>query len=356
MSDDELTPCGARPNLTGMDASDTGPGSAAGSTGPRAQRGLGPGLDAHAPGTAVSRWVDLDGPVHYLDFGGPADGPLLVGVHGLGGSSVNWLALAPLLVDRCRVLALDLAGFGLTRAAGRSTSVAANSDLTAAFVTEVGGGPAIWLGNSMGGLLTLLAASRRPQTVAGAVLVNPALMPRLSHRRNALTTAMFAAYLTPGVGKVVVAGRRRVRTPEQMATDTMRLCCGDPSRVDDAVVRAHVDLLERRASQPGVAEEFVEATRSLIATLARRRQVLALADAMSVPVLMLHGDRDRLVPLATAVELARQHPDWGFAVARGAGHVPQLEVPNWTAERIRSWLAGAGADAADAARPVSLSR
>src|SRR5215218_9076933 len=48
-----------------------------------------------APGD--SRTVDLDGPVHYIDFGGPDDGRTVVLVHGLGGSHLNWDLLAPLL-------------------------------------------------------------------------------------------------------------------------------------------------------------------------------------------------------------------------------------------------------------------
>ena len=64
---------------------------------------------------ARSRWIDLDGPVHYLDFGGPASGPAVVCVHGLAGSAVNWSAIAPLLAGRCRMLAVDLPGHGLTR-------------------------------------------------------------------------------------------------------------------------------------------------------------------------------------------------------------------------------------------------
>ena len=63
-----------------------------------------------------SQWADLGRRVHYVDHGGPADGPLLVCVHGLGGSLVNWAALAPRLTATCRVIALDLAGFGRTRA------------------------------------------------------------------------------------------------------------------------------------------------------------------------------------------------------------------------------------------------
>ena len=91
----------------------------------------------HGQPVAVSRWTDIDGPVHYLDFGGPARGPVIIGVHGLGGSAVNWLAIAPLLTDRCRLLAPDLAGHGLTRSAGRGADVASNRVLLHRFIETV---------------------------------------------------------------------------------------------------------------------------------------------------------------------------------------------------------------------------
>ncbi|MGN6473413.1 MAG: alpha/beta fold hydrolase, partial [Mycobacteriales bacterium] len=69
---------------------------------------------------AVSRTADLGGPTHYFDFGGPPDAPLLLAVHGLGGAAWNWLALAPLLRSQVRLMAIDLAGHGLTPAAGRA--------------------------------------------------------------------------------------------------------------------------------------------------------------------------------------------------------------------------------------------
>jgi pimeloyl-ACP methyl ester carboxylesterase len=59
--------------------------------------------------------ADVDGPVHYLDFSGPARGPVIVCVHGLSGSAVNWAAIALLLTNRYRLIAPDLAGHGLTR-------------------------------------------------------------------------------------------------------------------------------------------------------------------------------------------------------------------------------------------------
>ena len=95
-----------------------------------------------APPGGISRWTDIGGPVHYLDFGGPADGPVIVCVHGLGGAAVNWMALAPLLTASCRLLAPDLAGHGLTRAGGRGTGVAANRALLHQFMASVAPGPA----------------------------------------------------------------------------------------------------------------------------------------------------------------------------------------------------------------------
>ena len=66
------------------------------------------------------RTVDLDGPVHYADFGGT--GRPVVLVHGLGGSYANWLAVGPRLAALGRVYALDLAGHGLTPSLGRTGS------------------------------------------------------------------------------------------------------------------------------------------------------------------------------------------------------------------------------------------
>src|SRR3712207_4121557 len=89
-----------------------------------------------------SRWADVDGPVHFVDHGGPSGGGArtLVCVHGLGGSHANWHDLGPLLVRRHRVLAVDLAGHGRTPRAGRSASVQANRWLLDRFLAQVADG------------------------------------------------------------------------------------------------------------------------------------------------------------------------------------------------------------------------
>ena len=100
---------------------------------------------------------------------------MIVCVHGLGGSSVNWSAIAPLLTDRFRVIAPDLAGHGLTRSMGRGTRVSANQALLHRFIESVPGAPVILMGNSMGGMISLLEAAAAPEAVAGLVLLDPAL-------------------------------------------------------------------------------------------------------------------------------------------------------------------------------------
>ena len=67
------------------------------------------------------RTVDLDGPVHYIDFGG--EGKPLLMVHGLGGSALNWMAVGPELAKHNHVLAIDLAGFGQTPLFRRSAAL-----------------------------------------------------------------------------------------------------------------------------------------------------------------------------------------------------------------------------------------
>src|ERR1700710_3049562 len=117
------------------------------------------------------RTVDLSGPVHYLDFGG-AGRPIVL-VHGLGGSSVNWLGVGPQLSKVGRVVAVDLAGHGRTLSLGRSARVSANRALLSRFLGEVAREPAVLIGNSMGGYLSLAQAAAEPATVRALVLVAP---------------------------------------------------------------------------------------------------------------------------------------------------------------------------------------
>jgi pimeloyl-ACP methyl ester carboxylesterase len=290
------------------------------------------------PETVRSATVDLGGPTHYFDFGGPADGPLVVCVHGLGGAAWNWAAVAPALTERCRVLAIDLAGHGRTPAAGRETTVRANRRLLDRFLREVAGEPVVLMGNSMGGAISLLEAAASPELVAGVVLVDPALPRPAFAPIDPRVAVTFAAMSLPGVGEAALNRRRRRRTPEQQVRETLALCCVDPKRIPADVLALGIALTKEKYGQPSGPGEFLDAARSLVRMLARSRKFRATMARVTAPVLLIHGDADRLVSLRVAQAVADANPHWRFEVARGIGHVPQLEAPDWTAALVLDWL------------------
>ena len=327
-------------------ASDTAPAGASCATAP---------LDLSSPWGGRSRTADLGGPVHWVDFGGPesagAEGlaPVVL-VHGLGGSHLNWLQTGPQLARSRRVVALDLAGFGLTPADGRSTSVQANADLLARFVEEVVGGPVVLVGNSMGGMISLLLAADRPDLVAGLALLDPSL-PSTGHRPDRSVTVAFAAYAIPFVGERFITRTNRRFTEQERVQRTIDLCFADPTRSDDAVFDANVTLTSYRASLPGLESAYLEAARSLLGVLRASRRYAAQILSIGAPVLLVHGEQDRLVPVESARRAAQANPGWTSVFLPGVGHTPQLEVPDVMLEHLEPWLD----DLARGAWPASVS-
>ena len=330
-------------------------GAAAGR--PAAAPGTG-GDDVRALGVGThSRWVDLDGPVHYLDFGGPASGPVIVCVHGLAGSAVNWSAIAPLLAGTCRMLAVDLPGHGLTGSAGRGTGVPALQAVLHRFIEAVPAGPVILFGNSMGGMISLLEARAAPAAVAGVVLIDPVL-PLVPAMPDHYVTPMLAGYAVPVLGPLLMSRRRRL-SPEGLVHSILSLCCVDASRVPAGVVAQQVTVARQALVRPGTEREISASARSMIAIFAgdlRGRAYRRAIGSISCPVLLLHGTRDRLVPIAVARAAARANPAWTLIEMPGVGHVPQLEAPDDTAGAITGWLGAAGQPAAQAASPASPAR
>ena len=280
--------------------------------------------------------VDLDGPVHYADFGG--SGRPIVLVHGLGGSYANWLAVGPQLARHGRVYAPDLAGHGRTRSLGRTARVGANRKLLGRFLDTVAREPAVLMGNSMGGYLSLAEAAAEPQKVASLVLVDPAVPLAPGPRFDPGVTAMFFAMAMPVVGGALMLRRHR-RGPEQGVRDILSLCCVDPSRVAREVFDAHVELARERAVEGRVnGRDFLAAQRSLMVRLMRRRHFYAMVATIRAEALIVQGDRDRLVRIEAARALAAARPDWRFEVLEGVGHVPQLEAPDRFLAVVEPWL------------------
>ncbi len=294
---------------------------------------------------ATSRWAYLDGPVHYVDFGGSADGPPIVCVHGLGGSHTNWLAVGRGLSRHGRVLALDLGGFGLTPPT-RGASVAANRELLGTFLDEVVGEPAVLVGNSMGGALSILQAGTEPDSAAGLVLVGPAVPRTLLAPIDPTVAMHFAIHAVPFGGPRWLRRRAEKLGPEGITRDTLALCCVDATRVPEEVVDATIELREERMTMPWAEQSFLDASRTLMRTLLQRRAFDARVAAITAPGLIVHGAEDRLVAEANVRRLAELRPDWRYELLEDVGHVPQLEVPELFVDLVGGWLAGLPAAAA----------
>jgi pimeloyl-ACP methyl ester carboxylesterase len=285
-----------------------------------------------------SRTVDLDGPVHYVDFGGNPDGPTVVLVHGLGGSHLNWDLLAPLLTPHGRVYAIDLPGFGRSEPAGRKASVQANVAVVKRFVDEVAGAPVVLVGNSMGGMISILVAGERPDAISSLVLLDPAV-PGPRRALDPLVALMFAVYAIPLVGERFLAKRRARTSIRERVIETLKLCGVDPDTVPSTVIDRSVTLLDERADVEGMDKAFLVAARSLLKLLVDPRRYRKAMSSLRLPVLLVHGDRDRLVPVAAARDIARRHPAWRYLELAGVGHVPQLQKPQELAAAMVGWLA-----------------
>jgi pimeloyl-ACP methyl ester carboxylesterase len=284
-----------------------------------------------------SRTADLGGHVHYVDFGGRHDGPTVVLVHGLGGSHLNWDLFAPLLRPHARVLALDLPGFGKSEPGGRRTSVHENVKVLDTFLREIAGAPAVLVGNSMGGMISILQAAENPDTVNGLVLLDAAV-PGPRRALDPIVAVIFAMYAIPLVGERFLWARRKRSTPLRQVRDTMRLCGVDPDALPPHTIDRSVALIEGRQDVPAMDKAFLDAARSLLRLLVDPRRYRRAMEAIQAPVLLVQGDEDRLVPAAAARDVAARLPHWQYLELPGVGHVPQLQVPDELATEVLAWL------------------
>jgi pimeloyl-ACP methyl ester carboxylesterase len=286
--------------------------------------------------TLPLRTADLDGPVKYLDFGG--DGPPMVLVHGLGGSSVNWLAVGGPLARDHHVYALDLPGFGRTPPGAHRPTIPGFLRTVARFIDEVAGRPAVLMGNSMGGMVSLAVAAERPELVSRLVLVSPALPRAPGSKLDPRVLLTFVLYMVPGAGELYLARRRATRTPEQESDEILALCTVDARRIPAEVVSAHYALAQERRSMPWANPTFLGAARSMTRRILSPREVRTWIEGVRAPTLFVHGDRDRLVPLASSREACRIRGDFRLEVLDDVGHVPQMEVPERFLAAVRSFL------------------
>lgn len=262
-------------------------------------------------------------------------------VHGLGGSNLNWVQVAPGLAGSGRVLAPDLPGFGATPRAGRGSGLMDLRRTLSRFVAELGSGRTVLCGNSMGGAIALLHAAVEPDAVSGLVLTG-SVFPRVrGGRPSPLVLAAFAIYGAPLMGERFLAVRVAAMAPERAVRLGFRYVSADPRSIPDEILALHVEQMRTRRDDPDAIPAFLEAARSMM-RLGRRPDVVRRAiDGVRCPVLVLHGRRDRLVPAAFARAALARHPSWRGRIFPDLGHAIQMEAPGrWVAE-VADWHAEA---------------
>jgi len=287
-----------------------------------------------------STTVDVHGPVHVAEWG---TGPVrTVLVHGLGGSHLNWVRVAPQLARYGRVLAPDLAGFGLTPVAGRRTAAAAQRALLHRLIRQTCDGPILLAGNSMGGLIALGEAALHPECVAGLVLVDAVLPGPWRQGRPGVVVLSFASYLLSPLGRGTLRRVRDRASVDDLVEGALRLCSERFDRIPPEVVQAHVRLERKRGRLPDNDGAYVEAARSIVLALARLGMLRRIIDRIQVPTLVIHGAADRLVRVDAALDVQRERPDWSLRVLDDVGHIPMLEVPERFLEVVETWLRDEG--------------
>ena len=260
------------------------------------------------------RTITLHGrPVTYAQAG---SGPVLLLIHGMGGTFENWQAVIEPLARAHTVIAPDLPGHGASAPGAGDYSIGALAaglrDLLAALDHE----RATLVGHSLGGGIAMQFAYQFPEITERLVLVSsgglgPEVSPVL--RAAALPGAdlFIAATAGPGraVGSAIARGLAAVGL--QPNADVAEVARGYASLTDP----------DRRAA-------FLATLRSVIGTRGQRVHAgdrLYLAEG--IPVLIIWGARDTMIPLHHGENAHEAIPGSRLEVFEGVGHLPQLEAP-----------------------------
>ena len=270
-----------------------------------------------------NHFITLDGigSIHYVATG---HGPPLVLLHGLGVSVVSWRYNISALSERYSVYALDQPGHGESDKPDITYDLETGVRFVLQFLDTLGLERVALVGNSMGGLVALALALRRPDRVQSLVLVDS---PGLG--RGLAWPIRLAAL--PGIGSLLDA--LDVRTGLRLAPRIFH----HPERVDPAV---HEELLRLR-KLPEVRRAVLSTLRSGVSLLGLRPSLRLLHHSsvpLPVPTLVVWGQQDRIIPVKHARRVARHSPDVQVCVLPDCGHWPQMEQAQAFNEAVLAFL------------------
>jgi pimeloyl-ACP methyl ester carboxylesterase len=243
-------------------------------------------------------------------------GPALLLIHGMGGSYENWQEVMEPLARHHTVIAPDLPGHGSSAPGGGDYSIGAFAAGVRDLLVALGQERATIVGHSLGGGIAMQFAYQFPEMVERLVLVSsgglgPEVTPVL--RAAALPGADVFIAATAGAGQRVgsAVGRGLSAVGLRPNADLAEVLRGYGSLTDP----------DRRAA-------FLATVRAVIGTGGQRVDAsdrLYLAEA--VPVLIVWGARDRIIPVHHGEQAHRQIPGSRLEVFEDVGHLPQLEAP-----------------------------
>jgi len=251
--------------------------------------------------------------VTYAQLG---SGPVLLLIHGMGGTFENWQAVIEPLARHHTVVAPDLPGHGTSAPGGGDYSLGALAAGLRDLLIALGHERATLVGHSLGGGIAMQFAYHFPEITERLVLVSsgglgPEVSPVL--RAAALPGADLFIAATAGPGRTVGSAIAR-----GLAAVGLR-----PNTDVAEVLRGYSSLAEpdRRAA-------FLATLRSVIGTGGQRVHAgdrLYLAEG--TPVLIIWGARDPIIPLRHGENAHKAIPGSHLEVFEGVGHLPQLEAP-----------------------------
>lgn len=260
--------------------------------------------------------------------------PLLL-VHGFGASIGHWRKNIPILAAAgYQVFAIDLLGFGASDKPPLNYTVETWVELLKDFWTAHIQEPAVFIGNSIGALISLTVVTKHPEISAGGVLINSA--GGLSHRPHELNPPLrivMAAFNKivghPITGKFVF---NRIRQKSQIRRTLYQVY-----RNREAVTDELVDLLYAPSCDPGAQKVFA----SILAAPPGSSPV-ELLPLVERPLLVIWGADDPWTPITGAkiYEQARENgKEIKIIPIADAGHCPHDEVPDVVNREIVDWLA-----------------
>ena len=264
----------------------------------------------------AEQWTSLLGGhrVQRYALRGRGKGPAVLLVHGLNGAASSMTPLLPAVLRAAsRVVLIDLPQHGRSPAPAAPLAALDYARVVVAAVEELAqetGGKVALIGNSMGGALSLLAASERPALVAGVIGLNPAGSPQA----DAVVGVLPRSFESPGQGARRMAELLFLKPPPLfwlVARDIARTWAG-----------------------PMVQKILADSAAGVNA-----QQIPNVLKDLRAPVLVLWGEDDKLLPRASLDDF-RTIPGAQIELIPQCGHMPQLEQPKLVRRRVREFLEG----------------